>query len=42
MHDLLGESATMHEIDGGALDLKLEGYGYRWLRLRSPGQRTAP
>ncbi len=42
LHDLLAESAEAHEIETDALDLKLEGYGFRWLRLQSPGQHTAP
>ncbi len=42
LHDLLAETAELREVDGDVLDLKLEGFGFRWLRLHSPGQHTAP
>jgi maltose alpha-D-glucosyltransferase/alpha-amylase len=38
--DLLGDERL--EIDDGAIHLTIEGYGYRWLRLRAPGQRPRP
>jgi glycosidase len=36
--DLLGERLLEPRADG-SLRLVLPGYGYRWLRLRRPGQR---
>ena len=42
LQDLLAESAEAQEVGNDALDLTLEGYGFRWLRLQSPGQHTAP
>jgi hypothetical protein len=35
--DLLQEGRT--ELDGGRTEVKLEGYGYRWLRVSPPGDR---
>ncbi|MBS3941420.1 MAG: alpha-amylase family protein [Actinobacteria bacterium] len=32
--DLLETRSTTHRLDGGRVDLKLEGFGHRWLRLR--------
>jgi trehalose synthase len=32
--DLLDRDGSLHPIDGDRLALKLEGYGYRWLRLQ--------
>jgi trehalose synthase len=34
VHDLLDRTASHLSIDDDGLALKLEGYGYRWLRLR--------
>ena len=31
--DLLETRSTSHQLDGGRLELKLEGFGHRWLRL---------
>jgi glycosidase len=42
LDDLLDERGALDEIDGAALELKLGGYGYRWLRIGTPGQRTPP
>jgi trehalose synthase len=43
VHDLLAEPApSVHEVDGDAVEAKLEGFGFRWFRLQSPGQTTAP
>jgi glycosidase len=38
--DLLGDADLV--IDDGAIRLTIEGYGYRWMRLRAPGQRPTP
>ena len=35
--DLLGDGATALE-EGGALRLRLDRYGYRWLRVGQPGE----
>jgi hypothetical protein len=40
--DLLDESAGPQHVTDGSLELKLEGYGYRWLRLRSADVPSAP
>jgi trehalose synthase len=37
--DLLDDGGTTIEPEGGALQLKLEGYGYRWFRLADPDDR---
>ncbi|MGH2952300.1 MAG: trehalose synthase, partial [Solirubrobacterales bacterium] len=42
LDDLLDERPALHEIDGASLELKLEGYGYRWFRIGTPEQRTPP
>jgi maltose alpha-D-glucosyltransferase/alpha-amylase len=39
--DLLDELGE-HPLDGPSLSLTLEGYGYRWLRIRRKGQRRQP
>lgn len=40
--DLLDQGANFHELDGGYLELKLDGYGYRWFRLQPATRRTPP
>jgi len=41
--DLLDDASGTHPLDGtGRLDLKLEGYGYRWFRLRSAEDQPTP
>ena len=40
--DLLDQGANVHDLDGGSLQLRLDGYGYRWFRLQPEGRRTAP
>ena len=42
LHDLLDEGGDGHEVDRETLELKLEGYGFRWFRVDAPDQRTAP
>jgi trehalose synthase len=37
--DLLDDGGATIEPEGGALRLKLEGYGYRWFRLSDPDDR---
>ena len=32
----------MQEIDGGVLEVKLEGYGFRWLRIQSADRHISP
>ena len=38
LDDLLGDGTTA-VADDGTVDLPLEGYGYRWLRVLGPGSR---
>jgi hypothetical protein len=40
--DLLDETAGPQHVTDGTLDLKLEGHGYRWLRLRSADVPSVP
>jgi trehalose synthase len=40
--DLLDERGTLDEIAGTSLDLKLQGYGFRWFRIGTPDQQTPP
>jgi maltose alpha-D-glucosyltransferase/alpha-amylase len=41
--DLLDEAPPTLQIDSsGRLELKLEGFGYRWLRLRTTAQQPTP
>jgi trehalose synthase len=42
LDDLLDEGMGAHLLDGTLLELKLEGYGYRWFRVRPPGRQMAP
>ncbi len=43
VHDLLAESSSdAYGFDGAVVEAKLEGFGFRWLRLQPPGQPTAP
>ena len=39
--DLL-DGSTEHPLDSNVLHLTLDGYGYRWLRIRRKGQRLSP
>ena len=41
-YDLLDERGTHREIEDGSLELKLDEYGYRWLRINTPDQHTPP
>jgi trehalose synthase len=40
--DLLDDATAAGDAPKGPLELKLEGHGYRWLRLQSLDGRTAP
>jgi trehalose synthase len=40
--DLLATTDPVHHLDRATLDLKLEGYGYRWFRLQRTGENTTP
>ena len=42
LDDLLDERGALTELDAGTLDLKMDGYGFRWFRLLSPDQHTPP
>jgi hypothetical protein len=42
LDDLLDERGALGELDGGSLELKLDGYGYRWFRVNAPDQQTPP
>lgn len=41
LDDLLEESATL-DAERGRLELKLDGYGHRWLRVRHTGRPVTP
>jgi trehalose synthase len=41
-HDLLDIDLPVQALDGPSLDLKLDGYGYTWLRLQSSERPTTP
>jgi len=40
--DLFDADGEMHEVEGAALEMKFEGYGFRWLRIQAAGQTIAP
>jgi trehalose synthase len=42
LDDLLDERGAIGEIENSALDLKMESYGFRWFRITTPDQHTAP
>jgi len=42
LDDLLDERGTLREIEDGSLELKLDEYGYRWLRINTPDQHSPP
>ena len=39
VRDLLDQDGPLQPLDGRRLAMKLEGYGYRWLRLKGVGSR---
>ena len=42
LDDLLDERPALDELDGTAVELKLDGYGYRWFRIVTPDRMTPP
>jgi hypothetical protein len=42
LDDLLDERPAQDEIEGTSLELKLEGYGFRWFRIGTRDQQTPP
>ena len=40
--NLLARTESVLHLDGPALELKVEGYGYRWFRLQRRGTTTTP
>jgi glycosidase len=40
--DLLARSEAVLHLDRAAVELKVEGYGYRWFRLQPRGTTTPP
>jgi len=40
--DLLDERPAIDEIEGTSLELKLEGFGFRWFRIGTSDQQTPP
>jgi trehalose synthase len=42
LDDLLDERGALRSIEDGSLELKLDGYGFRWLRITGPDQHTPP
>nr|MBA3738597.1 hypothetical protein [Actinomycetota bacterium] len=40
--DLLDERPAIDEIEGTSLELKLEGFGFRWFRIGPSDQQTPP
>jgi maltose alpha-D-glucosyltransferase/alpha-amylase len=40
--DLLATTEPVHRFEAATLELKLEGYGYRWYRLQRRGTNTTP
>jgi hypothetical protein len=40
--DMLDEDGAVIEADDGRLELKLDGYGFRWMRVQSTGEPVAP
>ena len=42
LDDLLDERGAFRDIEDGTLELKMDGYGYRWLRINTADQHTPP
>jgi trehalose synthase len=42
LHDLLEGGGATEELEASSIDLKLDGYGFRWFRIQAPEDRTAP
>jgi trehalose synthase len=42
LDDLLDQRGAFQGVEDGSLELKLDGYGFRWLRITTPDQHTPP
>lgn len=42
LDDLLDERPALEELPDSTIELKLDGYGYRWFRIGAPDQMTPP
>ncbi|MGI8616557.1 MAG: hypothetical protein ACR2L4_07235 [Actinomycetota bacterium] len=42
LDDLLDERGSLREIADGTLELKMDGYGFRWFRINTPDQHIPP
>jgi trehalose synthase len=42
LDDLLDERGALQDIGDGTLELKLDGYGFRWFRITTPDQHLPP
>ena len=42
LDDLLDERGAFQNVEDGSLELKMDGYGFRWLRITTPDQHTPP
>jgi trehalose synthase len=42
LDDLLDERGAFQGVEDGSLELKMDGYGFRWLRITTPDQHTPP
>ena len=42
LDDLLDERGALQELGTGPLELKLDGYGFRWFRITTPDQHLPP
>jgi hypothetical protein len=42
LDDLLDERAALSGFDVGTLELKLQGYDYKWFRIETSDQQTPP
>ena len=42
LEDLLDGRGAFQGVEDGSLELKMDGYGFRWLRITTPDQHTPP
>jgi glycosidase len=42
LDDLLDERGALRDVGDGTLELKMDGYGYRWFRITTPDQHLPP
>ncbi len=42
LDDLLDQQGALRGVEDGSLELKMDGYGFRWLRINTPDQHTPP